>query len=175
MVMRINNSNRIFHKAKSYKSDGNNMVKRKSDGAVRSYNERRFKLTGFPLAEKFKSTAEVIEYLSGDEIQCLLCGRSFKALPKHLVSIHRIDSDTYREMYDIPWTVGLVCSESSENYKLSIHRRINCGDLDMVEMARLRKSFKKRQRPLTPYIKAASIERGRAGIIKYNKEKAVFA
>ena len=63
---------------------------------------------GFPKKEIFSSYNEIQEYFSGDEIICLLCGNGFDALPAHLASIHNISADSYKEMFGLPLSRGLV-------------------------------------------------------------------
>lgn len=65
-------------------------------------------LGGYPRHEPFETREEVEKYLSTDEVQCLLCGRSFKNLGIHLRRIHQIDADDYRLKYNMPRYYGLV-------------------------------------------------------------------
>lgn len=56
----------------------------------------------------FTSRAEVDEYLSGEDIECLICGRRFLILSgKHLKS-HGVTSSEYRQMFCIPAGRGLA-------------------------------------------------------------------
>lgn len=80
----------------------------------RVYLGRRWIEQGFPWYGKFESVEEVKEYLDGDRIICLLCGRSLKALPAHLKFIHGTSADQYKQTYGIPWTWGLVCKGTHE-------------------------------------------------------------
>jgi hypothetical protein len=83
-------------------------------------------LEGYPVTRPFGSIDEVREYLSGDRIICLLCGRSLKALAYHLSKLHDMSSDDYRERYGIPWSYGLSCVETRE--KLSVATKKNLAD-----------------------------------------------
>ncbi len=56
---------------------------------------------------KFKTIEEVKAYYSGDKIECLECGRMFRALGQHLKT-HSITPDEYKEKYGLPYTWGLV-------------------------------------------------------------------
>lgn len=101
----------------------------KTQRAARKRAARRKVFDGFPIHEPFKSIEDVREYLSGDRVICLLCGKSYKKLGGiHLQKIHGITEDQYREKYNIPWTYGLVCSATSENYRNAAKRRIKEGD-----------------------------------------------
>ncbi len=51
-------------------------------------------MPGFPKEGKFKTLAELNAYLSGDKIQCLLCGKWFHIIGgAHLHVIHGITAD----------------------------------------------------------------------------------
>ena len=47
-------------------------------------------------------------------IQCLECGKWFRALPKHVRSAHQIDDDDYRIKHGVRKSTPLVCTEWSE-------------------------------------------------------------
>src|SRR5690349_274155 len=57
---------------------------------------------------KFATMQEVHEYLAGDLIECLICGRHLRFLQHRHLRSHGIDSDQYREMFGIPWTYSLT-------------------------------------------------------------------
>lgn len=63
----------------------------------------------------FETMEEVEEYVSGDTIQCLECGRHFKMITgKHLQQMHDITQDEYREKWGIPRTLGLAIAALKE-------------------------------------------------------------
>jgi hypothetical protein len=83
-------------------------------------------------------------YLSGDFIECLLCGSSYKNLGQHLKLSHGMESKTYKNEFNIPVTRSLMGAESkrkssesmisqwatNKNYekvRQSISRGINTG------------------------------------------------
>ena len=82
---------------------------------------------GYPVTEQFKSIEDVRDYLSGDSVVCLICGKPCKSLGLHL-RVHDITPDEYREMYRIPWTYGLVCSDTKVRYGEQTKRRIANGE-----------------------------------------------
>jgi hypothetical protein len=66
------------------------------------------------LALKFTTLEAIREYLAGDRIQCLVCGRLFKRLQfKHLAQ-HGLDADGYRERFGIPWMWSLTSAPSRQ-------------------------------------------------------------
>lgn len=122
------NTDRIgFHKFKAHTQDGQNYNKRMSARAVRAYKARRKVKPGYPVVEPFKSIEDVRHYLQGDRITCLICGRTFKRLGGHLYTLHCITEDDYRAYYKIPWTYGLLCSESKKNYSKRVKERLADG------------------------------------------------
>lgn len=97
-------------------------------------------LIGYPVTNAFKSAAKLRAYMDdGDRIQCLLCGRRYKALGHHLRQSHDMTADDYKEAYGIPWTYGLVCGETSEKISKNVKQMIAdgiicCGDVDMQKV-----------------------------------------
>jgi len=166
------NTHVIFHKRLNRKSDGNNMAVRGSQSSVDRFHQRRFVKAEFPWAGKFHTKEEVVGYLNGTEIQCLLCGRWFKALATHLVRIHETTVDDYKRRFGIPWTYGLICSVSAEKCKLSCKARIASGNLDLSALAAKRVHFKSKQREQIGYAREMCVKnaaKGRATIAKMNR------
>ena len=60
----------------------------------------------FPWNGKFEYKKEIDYYFAGDKIQCLLCGKRFKSLPTHLIRVHEISPDQYKEKYNRSPGVG---------------------------------------------------------------------
>lgn len=69
---------------------------------------RRRVLAGYPVEKPFATQAAARRYLSGKTIACLLCGRVFKALLRHLITIHGCSDEEYKDKYHLPYRVGLV-------------------------------------------------------------------
>lgn len=57
---------------------------------------------------------ELEQYLSGDFIECLICGSSFKRLGLHLIKKHGYDARKYKEGFNIPVTRSLS-GEATKN------------------------------------------------------------
>lgn len=91
---------------------------------LRAFN--RMCLPGFPIEEPFKSTDEVREYLHGEKITCLICGKPYRAITTHL-KVHDMTTDDYREKYKIPYTIGLVSSASHKQRSSKMKNRIKNG------------------------------------------------
>lgn len=90
----------------------NNVNKTSSKSTHRKQFElARLVLDGYPILSRIMTKEEQNHYFSGDKIDCLLCGKQYQLLhPKHLVRIHGITPDQYRERYGLPYGKGL-CSK----------------------------------------------------------------
>jgi DNA-directed RNA polymerase subunit RPC12/RpoP len=60
----------------------------------------------------FQTLAEVDDYLSGDTITCLLCGKRLQRLHKHLYGVHNMGPDEYRTVFGIPYQRSLTSAPS---------------------------------------------------------------
>lgn len=57
----------------------------------------------------FETMAEVADYLSGDTIECLECGKHYRMLTgKHLRLVHGMTPDEYRARWGLPNTAPLA-------------------------------------------------------------------
>jgi len=77
---------------------------------------RRFVTDGYPITRKFETLEAINEYLHGEKITCLICGKAYKALAGHL-RIHLISTDDYKERYGLPYRTGLSSEGSKELYR----------------------------------------------------------
>src|SRR5215467_7493629 len=60
----------------------------------------------------FKTRRYVEHYFSGDTIECLICGRHFKRLHRHLGAKHNLSADHYKKQFGLAWTRGLTSATS---------------------------------------------------------------
>jgi predicted transcriptional regulator len=96
--------------------------------------KRRQVLPGFPVKEPFSTLEQMKEYLRGDRITCLLCGKPYKALGGHLSAVHGMSADDYKAKYGLPFTFGL-CGESVSDAL----RDVRFADKPEVKAARIAK------------------------------------
>ncbi len=87
---------------------------------------RRLVLPGFPIEPTKFSKAEIDQYFSGDRIQCLVCGKTYRRLALHL-AIHSLTEDDYRELYGLPWRRGLCGTDAFQAYSAAVKLRIEEG------------------------------------------------
>lgn len=86
--------------------------------AAKRHARRREVLPGFPWTGQFLTPESARDYVAGDRIQCLCCGRKLKALTTHL-RMHSLDETSYKQMFGIPYGVPLCSSATSEKHRVS--------------------------------------------------------
>jgi predicted transcriptional regulator/predicted RNA-binding Zn-ribbon protein involved in translation (DUF1610 family) len=111
-------------------------MRKLADMVVRVKNKPLEPIEGFPQEGKFKTMGEVKAYLSGEKIQCLLCGKVFKMLGAHLVKSHGMDADGYRDHFGIPSTFGL--SGTLTHSRFSAARKLENAKNPEAVMERLK-------------------------------------
>jgi len=135
--------------------------------AVRKCIARRRVLPGFPIEEPFRSIKDVRHYLAGESIICLLCGKNYKKLGHHLSRIHGVTVDEYKKRYNIPWTYGLCCRDTSERYRRAIERRMRDGYKPPAKDGRALRAMIKVERRECPFKSEVAVENlGDAGLPK---------
>lgn len=78
-------------------------------------------------SEPFRTMAEVEEYLAGDRIECLECGRRLRSLATHLPRIHALTDGEYRARWGIPATAPLAGRATREKLSAGMRQRIAEG------------------------------------------------
>lgn len=63
---------------------------------------------------KFETREDVLEYLSGDLVECLVCGKEYKSLACHTRQAHDMTKDEYCIEFGIPKGFPLCSSSLSE-------------------------------------------------------------
>lgn len=56
----------------------------------------------------FTSIEAVDNYLANEKLECLICGKSFSSLHKHVFRAHGLKADEYKAQFGIPYSRGLV-------------------------------------------------------------------
>ena len=56
----------------------------------------------------FQTIEEVNEYVSGDQIQCLICNNWYVKLSIHIVKKHKMDTKDYKIEFNIPFKIPLA-------------------------------------------------------------------
>ena len=108
---------------------------------------------------KFQTLDEVRDYVAGSRIQCLVCGKQFGRLARHVATMHDLTPDAYREMFGIPWSISLT-SAPSRAASRAVIRDVHLRNLNV----HLGGIPGKKQRPHCPAVQeqwAANAELGR--------------
>ena len=117
-------------------------------------------LPGFPWQGGFTTKSEIEEYFSDpDGIQCLLCGRIYKALGSHLKVAHGISHEEYRARYGLPWRRGLVSQNVSKQISEALTKRIRNGTFkpnpdNKIAVKRILEGGRRKDQPFLTNIKA---------------------
>src|SRR3954453_19765292 len=69
---------------------------------------------------KFTTMEEVRNYLSGQDITCLICGKRMQRIQYLHLLKHDLDADGYRERFGIPWSYSLTSAPSRKASRDSI-------------------------------------------------------
>lgn len=74
-----------------------------------------------------------------DKIYCMICGKGFKTLSRHLKTAHDMAATEYRKQFDIPRSQSLASKNYSESRrKMAIDRDL-AGNLAKARAARAKK------------------------------------
>lgn len=119
---------------------------------------RRKVLPGYPVEIPFQSIEEVREYFSGDYIDCLICGRTFKALARHLEKIHGVTCDEYRSAYKIPWTYGLISEQARQLASKVMKKRMEEGYKPPEQRGSAHKQMISVKKRINPFKKEVAIQ-----------------
>ncbi|MCP4690042.1 MAG: MucR family transcriptional regulator [Desulfobacterales bacterium] len=112
-------------------------------------------LPGYPMEGKLRTKEEVDAHFSGDKIQCLLCGKWFKALGTHLLRQHDVTHDEYRERYGLPWTRGLTGRATFKKNSGRMKRMISEGRV-VSDIEKANACRKGTQKPAQPFNRDAA-------------------
>jgi|GEM_PF-2171876 len=116
----------------------------------------RTPLRGYPKSFKFENRDQLEEYLSGDRITCLLCGRSFKALASHIKLIHGVGEAEYKDRFGIPWRTGLQSAATTKKKVAAGKRKMELpGERERMERIRKESQAKRIEASKTQRAKAA--------------------
>lgn len=112
---------------------------------------------GFPIHPRALTADEVELYFSTEKIVCLICGKAYRMLAKHL-GLHDLDTDKYRAMYGLPWSRGLCCPET---YDVLAARVIEDGRFEKM-FAKSKPGWQARVRPIQPFAREKAAKRASA-------------
>lgn len=127
----------------------------------RRRERRRSVMPGFPVLDPFSNIEEVKSYLSGEFITCLLCGKEYRDIGKHL-RLHSMSVDEYKEKYKIPWSFSLASAITRERYRACLLDRLesmtNEQIVEQAKGARSKRTGNKRKCPFKEEIAIANLK-----------------
>lgn len=85
---------------------------------------------------KMTSRADALEYIAGDRIECLECGKKYVCLDKHLRTRHHMTNDEYREKYNIPVSIPLAGAGYREKHRQKMQGLQESGSIDYTHLER---------------------------------------
>ena len=121
---------------------------------------RRKALPGFPINTQFNNIKDINDYLNGDVITCLRCGKPYKALGAHL-PIHGWTEEKYKEFYGLPWRTGLTCVSTKKIMKDNSTKRWNDGVAfggKMPDADQRKKCVSAPRRKRAPYLNLVGVD-----------------
>ena len=74
-----------------------------------------------------------------DKIYCMICGKGFKTLSRHLKTAHDMTATEYRKQFDIPRSQSLASKNYSESRRQMAIDRDLAGNLAKARAARAKK------------------------------------
>ena len=74
-----------------------------------------------------------------DKIYCMICGKGFKTLSRHLKTAHNMTATEYRKQFDIPRSQSLASKNYSESRRQMAVERDLAGNLAKARAARANK------------------------------------
>ncbi len=74
-----------------------------------------------------------------DKIFCMICGKGFKTLSRHLKTAHEMSASEYRKQFDIPRTQSLAARNYSESRRQMAVERGLADNLAKARAARKKK------------------------------------
>jgi predicted transcriptional regulator len=74
-----------------------------------------------------------------DKIYCMICGKGFKTLSRHLKTSHDMTATEYRKQFDIPRSQSLASKNYSESRRQMAIDRDLAGNLAKARAARAKK------------------------------------
>jgi len=83
-----------------------------------------------------KTKEEIDKYYSNEKIECLLCGKIFKALGSHIAT-HDITVNEYKDKFNLPYSRSLVGMGTRAVLSKNMKSRIARGDVSLMPIERV--------------------------------------
>lgn len=129
-----------------------------------------YQISKFPWTGEFKTIEEVEDYFGRDKLTCLICGKEYIALHKHL-SKHDISVDDYKERYGIPWRKGLISRTLCEKQAAIMKKQREEGVLPQRPPEDHIKKIQKAARRRRPITKATRDTQQKHGLKMHGRKE----
>jgi len=93
----------------------------------------------------FKTKDKMLEYFSGDRIECLICGKKFLSLGSHILYKHNMTVMEYKDKFNLPSCKSLCAKSTKDKMSKSLKKRLNYM-MPISAVAKLGQYAKKRNR-----------------------------
>lgn len=94
---------------------------------------------GGEVTEEQPKKLSIKQAFKKDEVICMICGKGFKTLKRHLAQSHDLKPGQYRKQFNIPSTQSLVANSYSESRRKAAEER---GLGDVLVKAREKRASK---------------------------------
>jgi len=98
-----------------------------------------------------------------DEVICMICGKGFKTLKRHLAQVHDVKPGQYRKQFGIPSSQALVAKSYSESRRKAAEER---GLGDILAKAREKRAASKKGKPAVKAKASATVKSEKAAAVK---------
>lgn len=102
--------------------------------------------------QKLQTKEEVEEYFSHEKIECLICGKKYKSLASHIVRVHGVTVEEYKDKFNLPYSRGLIGAATKNLQSERMKKRIADKDPSLMpihEVAHIGQQKKNRYRDYT--------------------------
>ncbi len=108
---------------------------------------------------QFKNKKEIEKYFEGDKIECLICGKQFKALGTHLLHKHNMEVDEYKKEFGLPWGRGLTSNMTKQKQSMILKDRLETDHRMVMTQEIMHKGQQASKRQMPKFAKKESSKR----------------
>lgn len=106
-----------------------------------------------------QNMADILNYMDGEKLECLECGKWFKGLGVHVVQAHDMTAADYKQKHGIPMKIGLLGMESRQK-KADHAKAMHAAGIFTIKSAHTKKPDASKARKKQPYHQAYFFQRG---------------
>ena len=99
----------------------------------------------------FETKEEINKYFSGDKIQCLICCKWFMSLGCHVLKMHDITVDEYKDKFGLPYSRGLVSDAYRAVQSKRMLKRYAAGEKGIMQISKVAHLGQQTKNRLQPF------------------------